>query len=225
MDNSEIKMGLRTIKQYSALLVLILFFAGLVIGSRAEDSKVEDEEMSCPEMCVKSQKNCELSCSQIVGGGAKSKERRSCVKDCGGELEKCKVRCLNPTPKPTLKPERYHNKSCPNACEFKSKDCYQVCTKYTGGGAKSGDRARCQNECRESEEDCKNWCVNPTPKPTLKPDPLEGKPCPEVCGIKKLDCEANCSSFLGGGAKSSKRSECKNDCQNSFDECSDSCLK
>ena len=212
-------------RKYVAALLIIFVIMTLAFISYAQESGDKDKEVSCPNKCITSQKNCELSCSQIVGGGAKSKERRACIKDCGDELEPCKQRCLNPTPKPALKPERYHDKSCPNACEFKSKDCYQVCTKYTGGGAKSGDRARCQNECRQSEEDCKHWCVNPTPKPTLRPDPLENKTCPEVCNIKKFDCEANCSSFIGGGAKSSKRSECMNDCQDSYSECSDFCLE
>jgi len=212
-------------RTYLTVSVLIIIFIGLAISNHAQEDSDTEKEISCPDRCIKIQKNCELSCSQIVGGGAKSRERRECMKSCGDDLEPCNERCLNPTPRPTLKPERYHDKTCSGACDFKAKDCYQVCTKYTGGGAKSGEKAKCQDECVQSKENCKNWCVNPTPKPTLGPDPLEGRPCPEVCSIKKLDCEANCSTFIGGGAKSGKRAECKNDCQENFDACSDSCVE
>lgn len=196
--------------------MLLLIFMGFLISAQTSSS---EDEISCPEKCVESRKNCDLSCSQIVGGGAKSKERRECVKACGGEQAECNDRCLNPTPKPSLKPERYHDKPCPNSCELKAKDCNQECTKYTGGGAKSAKKAICRQECSNGLSNCKNWCVNPTPKPTLKPNPLDNKPCPEVCKYKKLDCEANCSSFLGGGAKSEKRSACMNDCKDFNDNC------
>lgn len=210
-------------RRYSAASLLILVLIVTALISYSQESNDKEDDNSCPQKCIQSQKNCELSCSQIVGGGAKSRERRECIQSCGDELEPCNERCLNPTPKPTLKPERYHDKGCPDACEFKAKDCYQVCTKYTGGGAKSGDKARCQQVCRDGMANCKDWCVHPTPKPTLPPDPLEGKSCPEVCNIKEMDCETNCSTFIGGGAKSGKRAQCVNDCADSNDECLSEC--
>lgn len=195
------------------LMVFFLFSA----TSNSED------ETTCPQKCVESRKNCDLSCSQIVGGGAKSRERRECVKECGGEQELCNDRCVNPTPRPTLKPEPYQNKSCANSCEFKAKDCNQQCTKYTGGGAKSGKKAVCRQNCTEGLSNCKNWCVNPTPKPTMRPNLLDDKPCPEVCEIKNFNCEANCTSYIGGGAKSEKRSICMNDCRVENDNCTNQC--
>ncbi|MEM7008545.1 MAG: hypothetical protein AAF462_05350 [Thermodesulfobacteriota bacterium] len=179
--------------------------------------------MSCPQKCVESQKNCELSCSQIVGGGAKSRERRICTNECAKDLDPCKQRCLNPTPKPTLKPERYHDKPCEKSCELKAYDCNNECTKFTGGGAKSEKKAACRKDCSKGLDDCKSWCVNPTPRPTLKPGFLDDKPCPEVCRYKKLDCEANCSVYLGGGAKSEKRSKCMLECRDFNDQCLGEC--
>ncbi len=207
-------------RNYLVLNILLLLFMGFLFVSHTSNS---EDEITCPEKCVESRKNCDLSCSQIVGGGAKSKERRECVKDCGGEQEVCNERCLNPTPMPTLKPERYHDKSCPNACELKAKDCNTICTKYTGGGAKSEKKSTCRQECGEGLENCKNWCVNPTPKPTLKPNLFDDTPCPEICKYKSLDCEANCSAFMGGGAKSQKRSKCMNECKDFNDSCIDDC--
>lgn len=203
-----------------ALNILFLLFVGFFVSAQASSA---GDKLSCPDKCVESRKNCDLSCSQIVGGGAKSKERRECVKDCGGEQELCNDRCVNPTPRPTLKPQRYHDKSCPTACEFKAKDCNEVCTKFTGGGAKSGKKASCRNDCKEGLDDCKKWCVNPTPKPTLQPNLFDDMSCPEVCKIKNLNCEASCSSFVGGGAKSEKRAACMNDCRDSNDACTNEC--
>lgn len=197
------------------VLLLMLVFTGF--------SKAEKAPLSCPDKCVESRKNCELSCSQIVGGGAKAKERRECVNECGVGLEECKERCINPTPRPSLKPERYHDKPCERGCELKATDCNEVCTKYTGGGAKSEKKAICRKECKEGLENCKNWCVNPTPKPTLKPKPIEDMTCPEVCKVKKLDCEAGCSVYLGGGAKSEKRSECMLECRDFNEGCLSGC--
>lgn len=199
------------------LLIMLMALPLFIQTAQAEN------EISCPEKCVESRKNCDLSCSQIVGGGAKSKERRACVKACGGEQKECNERCLNPTPRPTLKPERYHDRSCPNACEFKAKDCNVACSKYTGGGAKSAERSICRQECSEGLNNCKNWCVNPSPKPTLKPDLLDTMPCPEACKTRNLNCEASCSSYVGGGAKSEKRSMCMNDCRESNDLCVTGC--
>lgn len=205
--------------------VLIINAVLLLLISFAMDSKSNDVPLTCPDKCIESRKNCEMSCSQIVGGGAKSKERRECVNNCEIGLDKCNGRCVNPTPRPTLKPERYHDKSCSRSCEFKATDCNEVCTKYTGGGAKSAKKAVCRKECSVGLEDCKNWCVDPTPKPTLKPDPLANEPCPEVCKYKKLYCEAGCSVYMGGGAKSEKRSECMSECRDSNDYCLSGCTE
>jgi len=206
---------MRIVLILNAVFLLLIFFA--------MESKAEDPPTTCPQKCTESKKNCELSCSQIVGGGAKSKERRECVKNCDVGLGECNERCVNPTPRPSLKPERYHDKSCPRSCELTATDCNEVCTKYTGGGAKSGKKAICRKECSYGLEDCKNWCVNPTPKPTLKPDPLADEPCPEKCRYKKLYCEASCSVYMGGGAKSEKRSKCMSKCRNFNDECLSGC--
>lgn len=199
---------------------VLLLLAGFLLFSLTSYS---EDDFTCPQKCIESRNNCDLSCSQIVGGGAKSRERRECVKDCGGEQELCNKRCLNPTPRPTLKPERYHDKSCANACEFKAKDCNVACSKYTGGGAKSTERSLCRKQCSEDLQDCKGWCVSPSPKPTLKPDLLDTMPCPEACKTKNLNCQASCSSYVGGGAKSEKRSICMNDCRESNDLCVTGC--
>ncbi len=206
-----------------ALNIIILILLGFAFSTEAVENSKQDNADSCPGRCIESRKNCDLSCSQIVGGGAKSRERRLCVIDCGTGQEECNERCLNPTPKPSLKPERYHDKSCPNSCEFKAKDCNQECTKYTGGGAKSEKKAMCRQECNDGLSNCKNWCVSPTPKPTLKPNPIDDKPCPEVCKYKNQDCEVNCSAYIGGGAKSEKRSKCMSECKDFTDQCLNGC--
>ena len=203
--------------------ILILFFLGFVVSNQAAEDNKSHNAISCPDRCVESRKNCDLSCSQIVGGGAKSRERRECVRDCGAGLGECNERCLNPTPMPTLKPERYHDKSCPNACELKATDCNETCTKYTGGGAKSGKKAICRRDCRENLKNCKNWCANPTPRPTVEPGIYDGVPCGDVCNNKLMSCEETCTKFIGGGAKSGKRTKCNNECRGSFDKCSDLC--
>ena len=209
-------------KKFGLINFVLFLLLGFFVITQAATS---EDEISCPEKCVQKKENCELSCSQIVGGGAKSRERRECINDCGGVEDQCNEWCVNPTPRPTLEPDKFHGKPCPRACEIKAKDCYQICTKYTGGGAKSTDKASCRDECDEDLDNCNDWCVNPTPKPTYQPDPFADTPCPNVCKIKRMDCETNCSTYLGGGAKSGKRSQCMNGCEDSFDECSDSCLK
>ncbi|MGB3729090.1 MAG: hypothetical protein WBA70_07570 [Thermodesulfobacteriota bacterium] len=203
-------------RNFLVLNILLLLFVGFLFIPQISNS---EDDISCPEKCVESRKNCDLSCSQIVGGGAKSKERRECIKSCDGDQGLCNERCLNPTPKPSLKPERYHDKPCPSSCELKAKDCNQECTKYTGGGAKSSKKAVCRQECSDGFDNCKNWCVNPTPKPTLKPNYLDDQPCPEVCKYKNFDCEASCSIYMGGGAKSGKKSKCMNECRDFNDQC------
>ncbi|NIU86358.1 MAG: hypothetical protein GWN56_03390 [Nitrosopumilaceae archaeon] len=203
--------------------VLLITITILLLLSFVKLNNAQDTPISCPEKCLESRKNCNLSCSQIVGGGAKSKERRECVNECGVGLEECNERCINPTPRPTQIPERYHDKPCVRGCELKATDCNEVCTKYTGGGAKSKKKAICRRDCREGLQNCKNWCVSPTPKPTPKPKPIESMSCPEVCRIKKLDCESGCSVYLGGGAKSEKRSQCNVECREFNEECLAAC--
>jgi len=143
-------------KRFTLLPVLTMFITIAAVFS----SSIGDNETvgSCPEMCVESRQICELSCSQLVGGGAKSEKRRECIKECGSEQEGCKDRCLNPTPRPTLKPEAYYDKSCTNACELKLVDCNETCTKHVGGGAKSEKWANCRRECRGHYEDCSSLC-------------------------------------------------------------------
>ena len=204
------------------LLFAFLVLTYLIINPIVE-LQAQDEPKACPETCVEKQKNCELSCSQIVGGGAKSEKRRECKRDCEQILKQCKGWCINPTPRPTLPPERYHDKSCPKACELKEKDCREVCTKYIGGGAKSEKRNICNIECAEELKNCKDWCVNPTPRPTLRTDPLADEPCSEKCRYKKLDCESGCSVYMGGGAKSGKKSKCMNECKDFNKKCMSEC--
>jgi len=208
-------------KIYALLSVLTIFITLAAVFSTA----IGDNEpvLSCPEMCAGSREKCEDSCSQLVGGGAKSAKRRECIRECGVELEGCEDRCLNPTPRPTIKPEAYYDKACKNACEFKLADCYEVCTKYLGGGAKSGKRTTCRRECEESLDSCRDWCVNPTPRPDIKLDPYEDMPCPQVCKYKLDDCETRCSKYMGGGAKSGKRNKCIIECRDGFQECSGLC--
>ena len=207
-------------RNYLVLNILLLLFMCFLIIPLTSNS---EDEITCPEKCVESRKNCDLSCSQIVGGGAKSKERRVCVRNCGGEQELCNERCLNPTPMPTLKPERYHDRSCPNVCELKAKDCNTICTKYTGGGAKSDKKSTCRQECGQGLENCKNWCVNPTPRPTKAPGIYDGVSCGDVCKSKLMKCENTCTKFIGGGAKSGKRRACMNECKDYNDACIDDC--
>ena len=205
--------------------LILITFALMLLVSFVIPGNTEGQPVSCPDKCLESRKNCDLSCSQIVGGGAKSKERRECVKECGVGLEECRERCINPTPRPTQIPERYHDKPCERSCEYKATDCNEVCTKYTGGGALSAKKASCRRECSAGLEKCKTWCVNPTPKPTLMPKPIENMSCPEVCKIKKLDCEAGCSVYLGGGAKSEKRNQCNNECREFNESCMTECAE
>ncbi len=203
-----------------AILVIIIASGLLLNPARGEDGKI----LTCPQECEEQRDNCELSCSQLVGGGAKGEKRRECVRECGDELEGCNVRCLNPTPRPTLKPEAYHDRACSKACELKLVDCSEVCTKFTGGGAKSKKKTACRKECAESSEYCNKRCADPSlpkrqdypPKPELS--------CSEDCGYKLEHCESGCSVYIGGGAKSAKRARCVTQCKASHDSCSGLCM-
>ena len=201
------------------LFIVIIASVLLMNFALGEDEKV----LTCPEECEERRDNCEFSCSQLVGGGAKSAERRECKRECGRELEGCKVRCINPTPRPTLKPEAYYDRVCTNACDLKLVDCNEVCTKYTGGGAKSGKKTTCRRECAESAEYCNRRCADPSlPK---RPDRIE-KPelsCREDCDYKLQDCESGCSIYIGGGAKSGKRAKCVSQCKVRHEDCAGSC--
>ena len=206
----------------------LIFVAAIFVfsyPSRGDNGQGGEEEMTCPESCESSRQNCELSCSQIVGGGAKTEKRRECYSACADELGECNRRCANPTPRPTLKPKAYHDKSCPSACEFKRKDCNEACTKYSGGGAKSAKKTACINECSEKLDQCKDWCVNPTQRPTRESKVYESKPCAQACRAERLDCEATCTMYIGGGAEGGKRAECMNRCGDVNDKCMSSCTR
>lgn len=207
-------------KSAQIAVLAIIFSTGLLFHlTRSE----ENMELTCPEQCEESRNNCEFSCSQLVGGGAKAEKRRECKRDCGKELESCSVRCLNPTPRPTLKPEAYHDRACTKACDLKLVDCNEVCTKYTGGGAKSGKKAQCRNECAENSEYCNKRCADPTLPKRSDNKPKPELSCTEDCGYKLKHCEAGCSVYIGGGAKSGKRSKCVSECKEGYKSCSGSC--
>lgn len=201
-----------------AILLSVLFIND---SSRSGDIK----EMSCPERCDDSKEACEQDCSQLVGGGAKSKERRECRKECGSEFESCDYRCQHPTPKPTLKPERYYDRECTKACELKQKDCNTVCTKYTGGGAKGGKKALCRDECSERADYCLKRCSDPSLPERTERFKKPELSCGEDCGYKFQHCESGCSVYIGGGAKSEKRARCVSQCQDRFEACSGSCTE
>lgn len=218
---------LRAIHLMPVLFVLFALTAPFIFSykSRGDNGSGGEEEMTCPESCEESRRNCDLSCSQIVGGGAKADKRRECSSVCDDELVECNIRCANPTPRPTLKPEPYHDKSCSNRCEFKRKDCNESCTKYTGGGAKSARKTACISECAEKLGQCRDWCVNPTPRPTREPEVYEDNPCAEACRAERIDCEETCSIYMGGGAEGGKRTECMNSCGEINDACMSSCAQ
>lgn len=211
---------MKSINLVAASLIVTVLVAVSAVGAPGEDPEAG---MSCPEECDLSRQNCETACSQIKGGGAKAGKRRECERECADEREQCGYRCLHPTPKPTLRPERYHDKSCADACALKKSDCYQSCTKYTGGGAMGQKRAECRQDCESAESDCESWCVNPTPRPTREPSPYSGLSCPQICGQKLSDCEQGCSKFKGGGAKSQMRNRCISECGDINDSCLNDC--
>ncbi len=180
-------------------------------------------DLTCPQMCEESRDNCEFSCSQLIGGGAKAEKRRECNRGCGKELEGCNVRCLNPTPRPTLKPEAYHDRACRDACDLKLVDCNEVCTKYTGGGAKSGKKSVCRSKCAESSDYCKKRCADPSLPERLDYPEKPDLSCSEDCDYKLRHCKSGCSVYIGGGAKSGKRSKCVSGCKAGYKSCSGLC--
>lgn len=214
-------------KRYFFKIVFLALLA-LVIGSGLVFNLAQSEDqkpLSCPEQCQDKLKGCEQDCSQLVGGGAKSKERRECKRECGTELESCNYRCLHPTPKPTLKPERYHDRACTRACELKQMDCNEVCTKFMGGGAKSGKKAACRNDCADSTDYCFKRCADPSLPERTNVFEKPELSCQEDCDFKLDHCKAGCSVYVGGGAKSGKRARCVSQCEERHGECSGSCAE
>ncbi|MEQ9618216.1 MAG: hypothetical protein RIG61_03470 [Deltaproteobacteria bacterium] len=188
------------------------------------DEKPEGvQEMTCPESCESARKNCELSCTQIVGGGAKSEKRRECIYACGDELEDCRIRCADPTPRPTVEPEAYHDKTCRDACVYRNKDCNENCTKYVGGGAKSAKRNACVEECGEKLDQCEDRCVNPAPRPRIDRGLHKNNSCASACANNRIDCEESCSIYTDGGAEGGKREECIMSCNNIENDCIETC--
>lgn len=214
-------MGLDYMNKLALLTVFIFIISSVLLLNPAwgQDEKV----LTCPQKCKEGMVSCRFSCSQLVGGGAKAEKRRECNRGCGKELESCNVRCLNPTPRPTLKPEAYHDRDCSNACELKLVDCNEVCTKFTGGGAKSEKKTRCRNECAESSDYCNKRCADPSLPKRLNYPTKPELSCTEDCDYKLQDCKAGCSVYIGGGAKSGKRSKCVSECKADYEYCSGSC--
>ena len=206
-------------------LVLISVIVFMVFNIPSSGGKESDDvpEMTCPESCESARKNCELSCTQIVGGGAKSEKRRECIDACGDELGDCRIRCANPTPRPTLNPEAYHDKTCKDACVYKNKDCNENCTKYIGGGAKGVKRNACVQECGEKLDQCEDRCVNPAPHPKIDPGLYKNNPCASVCAKSRIDCEESCSIYTVGGAEGGKRGKCIMSCNNIENDCIKTC--
>src|SRR3990170_2767481 len=191
--------------------------------ARGADGTDRSPRISCPDSCEESQKNCELSCSQIVGGGVESGKKRECFEACANEEAGCNEGCLNPTPQPTLEPEPYSDETCAGACEFRSRDCAEACTRFIGGGAASVERANCENACREELDKCSGLCANPAATPTFDPEVFENNPCAGTCAGKLGECEGTCSMFAGEGKDGGKRGECMSGCKNVEYNCLSSC--
>jgi hypothetical protein len=207
-----------------ALILLPLLTFVLYTGfARGADGTDGSPQVSCPDSCDNSRKNCELSCSQIVGGGVESGKKRECYEACANEEVGCDERCLNPTPRPTLKPESYSDETCAGACEFRRRDCIQACTRHVGGGAASVERANCETSCGEALDKCNNLCANPAPPPSFDPQVFEDNPCSGTCAEKLGGCEGNCSMFSREGDDGGKRGECMRGCKDVEYNCLSSC--
>jgi hypothetical protein len=188
-------------------------------------AKDDTEEMSCPESCEDSLENCRMSCSQIVGGGVASEKRKQCSDACDKGLTDCNRGCINPTPRPTMKPGPYHDKPCTGICEYKNKDCAQACTKYTGGAAASVKKSACLKDCGDKLDKCNYMCVNPETAPTFSPGVYENNPCAGPCGEKRKECEGTCGMFTDQGEGAGKRGECLQGCRDVEHNCLDSCAR
>lgn len=203
-----------------ALILSVLSIVICICIARAAD---DPGEVSCPGVCAESRKNCELSCSQIMGGGVESGKRRECFGVCADEEVSCNERCLNPTPRPTIKPGAYSDKPCSGACEFTSKDCKVNCTKYMGGGASGVKRMKCENDCDDELGKCMNRCSNPSPAPVMDPAVYENNPCSGACSSELEKCEGTCAMFSGEGENGGKRGECMTGCKGAEYNCLESC--
>ena len=208
---------------FISLLVPLIAFTVVNIPSFGAQEPEDVPEMTCQQSCDSARKNCELSCTQIVGGGAKSGKRRECVSACGDELGDCRLGCANPTPRPTLEPEAYHDRTCTDACVYKNRDCKENCTKYTGGGAKSVKRNACLQECGEKLGQCEDRCVKPAPGTQADAEPYKNNSCASMCAENRIDCEESCSIYTGGGALGGKRGECIVSCSNIENDCISTC--
>ncbi len=205
--------------------LVILPLASLVLSAvfaRGEDGS---PEISCAESCDNSQKSCEMSCSQIVGAGVESGKKRVCLQACGEERAGCEKGCVNPTPRPTPVPEPYSDKTCAGACEYRSRDCAEDCTRFIGGGAASVERANCQKVCGEELGKCSNKCMSPTAPPTFDPEVFENNPCAGDCASKLEECEGTCGMFSGDGTGGGKRGECMSACKTVQYDCLSSCAR
>lgn len=205
------------------ILIPLLSLIPCINSSRGADDPDNSGEISCPDSCENSRKNCDLSCSQIMGGGVENEKKRECLNACGNEVIECNKGCVNPTPCPTLRPEAYHDKSCTGACEYKNKDCAEECTKYTGGGAASVKKLACLKDCGVELDKCNNFCANPNAVPTFNPEVYENNPCEGPCGEKRKECEVSCGMFSEEGSGGGKRGECLGGCKEAEYNCLDSC--
>lgn len=207
-----------------ALILLPLIPFVLYIGfARGAGGADDPPQVTCPDSCDNSRKNCELSCSQIVGGGVESGKKRECYEACANEEVGCDERCLNPTPRPSLEPEPYSDETCDGACKFRSRDCAEACTRFIGGGAASVERANCENDCREDLDKCRGICANPGAPPTYNPEVFENNPCAGTCAEKLGECEGTCSMFSREGEDGGKRGECMRGCKDVEYNCLSSC--
>jgi hypothetical protein len=208
---------IRTLQAFGILhsLLLVIF---VHVALAADDAP----ELTCPESCDDSRKNCELSCTQIMGGGVESGKKRECMVACADAEVACDESCLHPTPRPAPKPAPYSDKTCSSACDYKNRDCKVNCTKHTGGGAAGVERAKCERDCDDVLDKCSDLCANPAPAPAFDPEVLENNPCSATCSAGLGECEANCSMFSGEGGK---RGECMQGCKTAEYECLSSCSR
>jgi len=183
----------------------------------------DHDEVSCPDSCAESRKNCEYSCSQIMGAGVESVKKQKCFGACADKEVSCNENCVNPTPRPTPKPGKYSDKSCSDACGYWNRDCKQECTKYVGGGASGAKRAKCENACDIELDKCTNVCSNPSPAPVIDPGVYEDNPCSGACSSQRGRCEGTCAMYSGEGENGGKRGECMAGCKGAEYNCLEAC--
>ncbi len=124
-----------------------------------------------------------------MGGGVESGKKRECFEACANEEAGCGERCLNPTPRPSPKPGPYSGKTYTGACESRSRDCAEACTRFIGGGAASVERADCENDCRKELDKCRGVCADPGAPQAYDPGVFENNPCAGTCAEKLGECE------------------------------------